>query len=48
MNTSEIIARTSLLAAFDARTEAFPKAPEANRFLKRSSYQAPWIVPEKV
>ena len=34
--------------AFDAKTESFPAAPEANRFLKRASYRKPWIVPEKV
>ncbi len=31
--------------AFDAQTESFPGAPEANRFLKRASYRAPWVVP---
>ena len=34
--------------AFNARTESFPDTPEANRFLKRGSYRAPWIVPENV
>jgi predicted dehydrogenase len=34
--------------AFDSNTESFPEAPEANRFLKRASYRAPWIVPQKV
>lgn len=33
---------------FDAATESFPAAPEANRFLKRAAYRAPWIVPETV
>lgn len=33
---------------FDARTETFPETPEANRFLKRPGYRAPWIVPETV
>jgi hypothetical protein len=33
--------------AFDAQTETFVDAPDANRHLKRT-YRAPWIVPEKV
>jgi hypothetical protein len=33
--------------AFDAATETFRDAPEANQFLKRS-YRAPWAVPEVV
>lgn len=33
---------------FDAATESFPATPEANRFLKRPSYRAPWIIPESV
>jgi len=33
--------------AFDAQTESFPAAPEANQFLKRK-YRAPWVVPENV
>jgi len=33
---------------FDAKTESFPEAPEANRFLKRPTYRAPWSVPENV
>ncbi|MBI5691519.1 MAG: Gfo/Idh/MocA family oxidoreductase [Verrucomicrobia bacterium] len=32
---------------FDARTETFPDAPEANRFLKRT-YRAPWAVSDPV
>ncbi len=34
--------------AFDAQTESFPDAPEANRFLKRPAYRLPWAVPEEV
>jgi len=34
--------------AFDAQSESFPEAPEANRFLKRPGYRTPWIVPERV
>ena len=34
--------------AFDANTESFPGQPEANRFLRRASYRAPWVVPERV
>ncbi|MCI0540024.1 MAG: Gfo/Idh/MocA family oxidoreductase [Verrucomicrobiales bacterium] len=34
--------------AFDPKTESFPATPEANRFLKRASYRAPWVVPEMV
>lgn len=34
--------------AFDAPTESFPGVPEAKQFLKRPSYRAPWLVPEKV
>lgn len=34
--------------AFDAGTESFPDASEANRFLKRANYRAQWVVPEKV
>lgn len=34
--------------AFDARTETFPDQPDANRFLKRESYRAPWVVPDRV
>ena len=33
---------------FDAKSESFPDAPQANRLLKRASYRAPWVVPEKV
>lgn len=33
---------------FDPQTESFPDAPEANQFLRRASYRAPWIVPEQV
>ena len=33
--------------AFDAKTESFPEAPEANRFLKRA-YRPPWVVPVEV
>jgi predicted dehydrogenase len=33
---------------FDPKTESFPGVPEANRYLKRASYRAPWIVPENV
>ena len=33
--------------AFDAQTEPFPEAPEANQFHKRK-YREPWVVPEKV
>jgi len=32
---------------FDAQTESFPNAPEANQFLKRK-YREPWVVPERV
>jgi len=32
---------------FDAQTESFPGAPEANQFLKRT-YRQPWTVPEQV
>ena len=31
---------------FDPKTESFPEAPEANRFLRRANYRPPWIVPE--
>ena len=34
--------------AFDAATETFPAAPEANRFLKRARYREPWVMPDKV
>jgi predicted dehydrogenase len=34
--------------AFDAQTESFPELPEANRFLKRASYRAPWTIPDSV
>ncbi len=34
--------------AFDAKSETFTDAPEANGFLKRSEYRAPWIVPDNV
>lgn len=33
--------------AFDAQTESFPNAPEANQFLKRK-YREPWVVPDRV
>ena len=33
---------------FDAKSESFPDAPDANQFLKRPSYRAPWTVPEQV
>ena len=33
--------------AFDAKTETFVGAPEANQYLKRA-YRAPWVIPEKV
>ena len=33
---------------FDAKTESFPKSPEANQFLKRAGYREPWRVPEQV
>lgn len=32
---------------FDAQMESFPKAPEANHFLKRECRE-PWVVPECV
>jgi hypothetical protein len=38
----------NLKLVFDAKTETFPEAAEANRFLKRAHYRAPWIVPETV
>jgi hypothetical protein len=34
--------------AFDAQTESFPHDTAANRFLKRDTYRAPWIVPDTV
>ena len=34
--------------ALDPKLESFPATPEANRFLKRASYRAPWVVPEIV
>jgi predicted dehydrogenase len=34
--------------AFDAKSESFPETPEANRYLKRSAYRAPWIIPDQV
>ncbi|MCL5096203.1 MAG: hypothetical protein M1608_01445, partial [Candidatus Omnitrophica bacterium] len=34
--------------AFDPKTESFPDTPEANQYLKRAVYRAPWIVPEQV
>lgn len=33
---------------FDGKTETFPNEPEANRWLRRASYRAPWVVPEVV
>ncbi|MBU6402203.1 MAG: Gfo/Idh/MocA family oxidoreductase [Verrucomicrobia bacterium] len=33
---------------FDAGTESFPDAPEAERFLRRARYRAPWLLPETV
>ncbi len=33
---------------FDRQSESFPEMPEANRYLKRSAYRAPWIVPDSV
>ena len=33
--------------AFDAKTETFAEAPEANQFLKRA-YRAPWVIPAEV
>ena len=33
--------------AFDAKTETFKDAPEANKFLKRT-YRAPWVIPDNV
>lgn len=32
---------------FDAKSERFPGAPEANQFLRRT-YRQPWVVPEQV
>ncbi len=34
--------------AFDSKTETFPASPDANQYLKRPNYRAPWVVPEKV
>jgi predicted dehydrogenase len=34
--------------AFDAQTESFPGEPEANKFLRRSTYRAPWDAVLKV
>jgi len=34
--------------AFDGKTERFTDCPDANQFLSRRQYRAPWIVPEKV
>ena len=34
--------------AFNAETESFPETPDANRFLRRETYRAPWIVPGSV
>ena len=34
--------------SFDAKSESFPDAPEANRLLRRASYRAPWVVPDQV
>jgi hypothetical protein len=34
--------------AFDGKSESFPGTPEANRWLKRPAYRAPWLVPEQV
>ena len=33
--------------AFDAKSETFVGAAEANRYLKRT-YRAPWVIPDKV
>lgn len=33
---------------FDGAIESFPKTPEANRFLKRTAYRAPWVMPDQV
>ncbi len=33
--------------AFDAKTETFVGAPDANQYLKRA-YRAPWVIPDKV
>ena len=32
---------------FDAASESFVDAPEANKYLKRK-YREPWVVPDKV
>jgi predicted dehydrogenase len=32
---------------FDAKTETFVNAPEANKYLKRT-YREPWVIPDKV
>jgi predicted dehydrogenase len=45
-NISWLVGNKKLI--FDPKTESFPDTPEANRYLKRASYRAPWIVPEKV
>ncbi|MBM3837902.1 MAG: hypothetical protein FJ398_08040 [Verrucomicrobia bacterium] len=34
--------------AFDAKTETFPRTPEANQFLKRPSYRTPWVIRDSV
>jgi predicted dehydrogenase len=33
---------------FDSRTESFPETPEANQFIRRAKYRAPFVVPEQV
>lgn len=33
---------------FDPATETITNLPEANQYLKRASYRAPWVVPETV
>ncbi len=33
---------------FDPKTESFPDAAEANRYLKRAAYREPWIIPDVV
>jgi predicted dehydrogenase len=34
--------------SFDGKSESFPESAEANQYLKRPTYRAPWVVPESV
>jgi hypothetical protein len=44
-NISYLVGNQKL--TFDAKTETFVNAPEANKYLKRT-YREPWVIPEQV